>query len=78
MMRYLRSGIFLIFGLLNQGAGAHVTAVGFEETLTSKNRMRLEKFMAEQKQAGYTKCYYSAFAGTIVCEAPNTAQVYFR
>ena len=77
-MGFLRAGILLMLGLFNQNASAHLTVVGFEETLSGKNQIRFRQFTSEQKRAGYTNCYYSPSAGTFVCEAPNKPKVYFR
>ena len=77
-MGFLWTAMFLVLGLFNQNISAHLTVVGFEETLSDKNQIRFRKFTSEQMRAGYTNCYYSPSAGTFVCESPNKAKVYFR
>ena len=57
---------------------AHLTIIGFEDTLNYEDKARLEQFIADHKKIGYQKCYYHNSEDTVVCENADQEKVYFK
>lgn len=77
-MLLLKIWLALFFGLCSIKSLAHVTILGFEDTLTYAEKRRFHKFLVEHKQAGYSKCYYNQSEDTVICENKSGERVYFK
>jgi len=67
-MNFVIIFIYFLLGSFSQNLLAHQTILGFEKTLTNEEKKRFRQFVIDQKEQGYTSCFYVQHEDTVGCQ----------